>query len=88
MNTITSTGSTAHTRTMALAASPFVTVADVIAFAARLQAKGIPPRERIVCNHADDTRHLVGLRVQTTETRENPSAAVPAPAPDPEGSKQ
>lgn len=63
-----SSDTTTRTRTVSIAASPFVTVSTILALADELRAKQMPLRERVECRHAEDTRHLVGFLVRTSES--------------------
>lgn len=64
---------TTRHRSVSMAASPFVTATDVMAFARRLREDGIDPQARIICVHSEQTRHLVSLRAESSRTTETPS---------------
>lgn len=75
---VETTDTTSRNRYVRLTASPFVKVADVLAFAERLREEEIPHDAQVVDHHAEDTRHLVGLSARVLE--EQPTARI-APAP-------
>jgi hypothetical protein len=67
---------TSRTRSVTATGIQFITVESILAFADELRAQQIPPRERIDCEHAHDTRHLIRLSVRVSEKWDTPSGAV------------
>jgi hypothetical protein len=60
---------TTRSRYVRLTASPFVRVADILAFADKLREEDFPRDARVDDHHGQETAHLVGLSVRVTEER-------------------
>jgi len=57
-------------RTVSIAASPFITVSSILAFAGKLRETGMPGDAPVAADHSHETRHFTGLRAHVPEALE------------------